>query len=100
MMISNHNSLSWRAVLHWMLVLSLLLGQSLVLGHDHDTGQDADNACALCLFAQQSDNITPSIADGLPVQACCNHFGHALRQYVVTVTVPPFQSRAPPSISC
>lgn len=92
--------LSWRAVLHGLLVLALLLGQSLALGHDHDAGQNVDEACVLCLFAQQSGDITPSIAEELPVQASRVHFSHTFTQHSFAVTVPPFHSRAPPSISC
>ena len=99
-MMTSNCKLSWRAVLHGLLVLALLLGQSLALGHDHDAGRDVDEACVLCLFVQQSDGITPLLADGLPVQSSRVHFSHTFKQHTFAVTVPPFHSRAPPLISC
>jgi len=98
MMNSSYKS-TGRAVLPWLLVLALLLGQSLALGHDHDAGQDVDEACVLCLFAQQADDIIPSMAAGLPVQVSHVHSSHAFTQNTFAVTVPPFHSRAPPAIS-
>ncbi len=100
MILSSHSNRSWRAIVTGLLALALLLGQSLAHGHDHDAGQDTDEACALCLFAQQSGNSIASTADGLSVQTSRVHSACTPVQHAVAVTIPPFHSRAPPFISC
>ena len=100
MLTSNHHNQSWRVIAHWLLVLALLLGQSVAAGHDHDVDQDHESACVLCLFAQQSDDIIPSMAGELSIQGSCVHVSRTFAQQTFAVTVPPFHSRAPPYIAC
>ena len=98
-MLSNHRKQSLRAITYWVLVLVLLLGQSLALAHDHDADRDSEGTCALCLYAQQSDNVIPSTAAGISAQKYHVFTVHPVSQESVAVTVSPFNSRAPPFIS-
>jgi hypothetical protein len=100
MMTSSQHKRSLFALTHWVLVLALLLGQSLALGHDHDADQASEGTCALCLYAQQSDNIIPSTAAGILVKKFHVTITPSVLQEPAAVTVVPFNSRAPPFISC
>lgn len=100
MMTSSQHKRSLYALTHWVLVLALLLGQSLAPGHEHDADQGSEGTCVLCLYAQQSDAVIPSTAAGLSVLKFHVAVTPAVLREPAAVTVLPFNSRAPPIISC
>jgi hypothetical protein len=87
MILSVSGKHSVRILSHWVLILVLLLGQSIALEHDHEADSNSDETCALCLYAQQSDNVLPASTLGVPANPSPVCVSTSCRQQPVAVSI-------------